>query len=67
MPQHYNYKGLKMNDLTIISIRMKKETHQELRKIAYLTEQPIAEIVRQGIELIIKKSKNQLTDINTAV
>lgn len=56
-----------MKDLTIISIRMKKETHQELRKISYLTDQPIAELVRQGIDMYIKRSKNMLTENNTAV
>lgn len=56
-----------MKDLAILSIRMPKEMHQELRKMAYLTDQPIAELVRQGVELLIKKSKNRLTDNSTAV
>ncbi len=56
-----------MNDLAILSIRMPREMHQELRKLSYLTEQPIAELVRQGVEILIKKSKNKLTDDYTAV
>lgn len=56
-----------MTEFTVISIRMKHNTHQQLRKIAYLTEQPIAELVRQGIEIVLNRNKKVLNVDDTVV
>lgn len=56
-----------MSDLKLLTIRMEQDTHKQLRKLSYLTEESIAELIRQGIQIIIEKNKKVLTNSDVAV
>jgi predicted DNA-binding protein len=51
----------------IVPIRLDPETHKNLRKLAYLTEVPMAEIIRQGIKIKIEENKKMLTNSDVAI
>jgi predicted DNA-binding protein len=56
-----------MSEHKIIPIRLDPEMHQNLRKLAYLTEIPMSEIIRQGIKIKIEENKKMLTNSDIAI
>jgi predicted DNA-binding protein len=56
-----------MKEQKIVPIRMDNEMHRELRKLAFLTELPMAHIVRQGIQMRIDEIKKALTSRDIAI
>jgi len=53
--------------LKVVPIRVDLQTYKDLRKLAYLTEQPMAEIIRNGIEYQLNNYKKVLTNSDIAV
>lgn len=56
-----------MKDEKILPIRIPGALHKELRKLAYLTEISMAELIRQGIVLKLKENKKVLTNSDIAI
>ena len=54
-------------ELKLLSIRMELDKHKQLRKLAYLTEKPIAELIRNAVDHIIKENGKVLTNSDIAV
>ncbi len=57
----------KLLDQKVFPLRLTGEMHQGLRKLAYLTELPMAEIIRDAIKIKLKESKKILTNSDIAV
>lgn len=56
-----------MSNLQPLTVRMEKDLYEEIRKIAYLRNEHIAQLVREGLEHIVEKHKRILTSKDTAV
>jgi len=51
----------------IIPLRINPELHDQLRTVSFYTKIPMAELMRQGIQLKINKYKKLLTNIKVNV
>jgi predicted DNA-binding protein len=56
-----------MKEQKILPIRIDKDMFKELRKLAYLTEKPMAELIRQGIKMKLEENKKVLTNSDIAI
>lgn len=56
-----------MSDHKVIPIRIDSEMHRMLRKISFLTEITMAELMRQGIQIKINEYKKVLTNADVNV
>lgn len=56
-----------MNELKSLTVRMPTKVHRDLRKLSYLTEIPIAVLIRNGIEIILNNNKKVLTNSDVVV
>lgn len=57
----------KEQGLKIFMLRLEPKTHKELRKLSYLTELPMAELIRDAIKNKLKESKKMLTNADIAI
>lgn len=57
----------KMYTQKIIPVRIDVEMHRNLRNLAHLTEISMAEIIRQGIKIILEQQKKVLTNNDIAI
>lgn len=51
----------------IFPLRINGSTYKDLRKLAYLTEKPMADLIREGIEMKINENKKVLTNSEIVV
>lgn len=56
-----------MKDYTLVSFRITKENHRFLKKLSFLTEKPISELFREGVEKIINDNKKVLTNSDITI
>ena len=57
----------KLPDQKIFPLRITGNMHKQLRKLAYITGLPMAELIRQAIESKLKDCKKILTNIDIAI
>jgi predicted DNA-binding protein len=57
----------KIENVKIFPVRMSGELHSQLKKLAYLTEKPVAELIRMGIQLKLEEYKKVLTNADIAI
>lgn len=51
----------------IFPVRIDDELYKDLRKLAYLTEQPIAALIREAIHAKLNDNKKMLTNSDIAI
>ncbi len=51
----------------VIPLRVNNRTYKELRKLSYLTERHMADLIRDGIEMKIEENKKVLTNSQITV
>lgn len=56
-----------LDDDKMLTIRMPNTFHKNLRKLSYLTQKPMAELVRNGIEMVIENNKKVLTNSDIVI
>jgi len=57
----------KMPPHQVFPLRIPCVMHKELRKLAYLTEVPMAELIREGILLKLNENRKVLTNSDIAI
>lgn len=51
----------------VLPFRLDNKLYRKLKKISFLTEKPMAVIVREGVEIIVKDYKKVLTSGDIAI
>lgn len=51
----------------VFPVRMDEDLYKDLRKLSYLTELPIAEIIRQAVKVKIESHRKLLTNSDIAI
>lgn len=53
--------------LRVFPIRLEEDLYKKLRKLSYLNEIPIAQIIREAIEIKLEANKKVLTNSDIAI
>ena len=56
-----------MKQAPILPVRIERDSYNLLKKLAFINQRPMAEIVRDGIEMMIAKNIKVLTGNDIAV
>lgn len=56
-----------MSNLKVMPVRIDTELYKDLRKLSYLSELPMSELIRQAIKLKIDECKKVLTNSDIAI
>lgn len=56
-----------MKEMKSFHFRLEHDTYKNLRKISFLTEKPMNNIIHEGLEKIMKEYKKVLTEKCTMV
>jgi hypothetical protein len=57
----------KKEELKLLMLRLTKKMHKDLRKLSYLSELSMAEIIRTAIDEKLKSNKKILTNSDIAI